>query len=161
MEIVKTPAPPSGVRRLLWRLPIHLYRWRLGVFMPPRIMLLTHIGRTSGLPRRAVIEVVERGPDGYVAASGFGVQADWYRNVLKTPDVTVQVGRRVVPVTAVPMSREEGAELMARYGPRHPRTARRLCKIMGYAVDGTADDFRAVGERTPFVRFVPCAGRSG
>ncbi|MBE1537927.1 nitroreductase family deazaflavin-dependent oxidoreductase [Actinomadura algeriensis] len=161
MEIVKTPAPPSGVRRLLWRLPIHFYRRGLGVLMPPRIMLLTHIGRKSGRPRQAVIEVIERGPDGYVAASGFGVRADWYQNVLKTPDVTIQVGRRVIPVTAEVLAKEDGAELMALYGPRNPRTAKRLCSIMGFAIDGSVEDFRAVGERVPFVRFVPRAGGAG
>lgn len=159
MEIVKTPRPPSGLRRVLWRLPIHFYRLGLGVLMPPRIMLLVHIGRKSGSPRQAVIEVVEHGPDGYVAASGFGVRSDWYQNVLKTPDVTIQVGRRVVPVTATPLSAADGAELMAAYGPRHPRTARRLCSIMGFAIDGSVDDYRAVGERIPFVRFVPRPGR--
>lgn len=59
--------------------------------MTKRIMLLTHTGRASGRPRHAALEVVEHGDDGsIVAASGFGRAADWYKNVRKTPEVTIR-----------------------------------------------------------------------
>ncbi|NUP62101.1 MAG: nitroreductase family deazaflavin-dependent oxidoreductase [Nonomuraea sp.] len=155
MEIVKRPGPPTGLRRRLWRLPILLYRLGLGPLLGHRVMLLTHLGRVSGLPRRAVIEVVLHDAHGYVAASGFGPRADWYRNVLAHPEVTVQVGGRVHRVTATPLTTDEGAEIMAAYAPRHPAAARRLCTIMGFAVDGSVADYREVGRHIPFVRFTP------
>lgn len=155
MEIVDRPNPPTGVRRLLWRLPIWLYRLRLGWLTGGRLMLLAHTGRVTGRKRTAVIEVVRRDAEGYIAASGFGPRADWYRNVRQTPEVTITVGARVIPVTAVPLSSEEGADLMAAYAPRNPMLARRLCRIMGYRVDGSEADYREVGARIPFVRFVP------
>lgn len=157
MEIHKKPKPPAGIRRLVWRLPIHLYRMRLGWLLGGRLMLLTHTGRISGKQRQAVIEVVEHDSrDGsYVAASGFGLGADWYQNVLATPDVTIQIGRRTMPVTAAPLSADEGAEIMAGYARRHPIAAKQLCRIMGFSVDGSVGDYRDVGRRTPFVRFVP------
>ncbi len=89
MDVVRRPDPPSGLRRALWRLPVHLYRAGLGRLLGGRLMLLTHVGRVSGRPRRAVIEVVEHDARGYVAASGFGPRADWYRNIAKTPDVVL------------------------------------------------------------------------
>jgi deazaflavin-dependent oxidoreductase (nitroreductase family) len=153
MEIVKKTAPPTGLRRRLWRLPIHLYGMGLGPLLSHRIMLLTHTGRVSGRPRRAVIEIVQHDEHGYVAASGFGPRADWYRNVIATPDVTVQVGGKTFQARAVPIAADEGAEIMARYAPRHPAAARQLCKLMGFAVDGSAQDYREVGRRIPFVRF--------
>jgi deazaflavin-dependent oxidoreductase (nitroreductase family) len=116
-------------------------------------MLLTHIGRVSGKQRQAVIEVIEHDEHGYVAASGFGPRADWYQNVPKTPEVTIQVGGRIVPATAAPLPADEGAKIMAGYAPRRPAVARQLCKIMGFAVDGSTDDYREVGRRIPFVRF--------
>lgn len=155
MEIIKKPTPPAGLRRRLWRLPIRLYRMGLGPLMGRRIMLLTHTGRVSGRRRQAVIEVVQHDEDSYVAASGFGPRADWYRNVMATPDVTIQIGGQVLQVTATPILAEEGAEIMARYAPRHPAAARQLCRIMGFAVDGSVADYREVGRRIPFVRFTP------
>ncbi|MEU5987642.1 nitroreductase family deazaflavin-dependent oxidoreductase [Spirillospora sp. NPDC047418] len=153
MEIIERPAPPTGLRRRLWRLPIRLYRMGLGPLLGRRIMLLTHTGRVSGLPRRVVIEVVQNDGDGYVAASGFGPRADWYRNVMATPEVTLQIGGKKIQATAAPIATDEGAEIMARYAPLHPTAARQLCKLMGFAVDGSVDDYREVGRHIPFVRF--------
>ncbi len=120
-------------------------------------MLLVHTGRVSGEPRQVVLEVVERDrTTGAVSvASGFGPQADWYRNVLANPEVTFQVGRHGYDGVARPLSSDEGARLMARYAPQHPRAARRLSAFMGFEVDGSVEDYRAVGERIPFVRLEP------
>lgn len=153
MEIIDRPGPPTGVRRMLWRLPIWLYRLRLGWLTGGRLMLLTHVGRVTGRRRTAVIEVVQHDADGYVAASGFGPRADWYRNIQAHPEVTITVGARTIPVTAHPLTGEQGADLMAAYAPRHPALARHLCRVMGYRVDGTDTDYRQVGARIPFVRF--------
>lgn len=158
MKIVKKATPPTGLRRRLWRLPIRLYRMGLGPLMGHRFMLLTHIGRVSGKPRQAVIEIIEH--DDYVAASGFGPRADWYQNIVKTPDVTIQVGGRTLQVTATPLGTDEGSDIMARYAPRRPTAARQLCKIMGFAVDGSVEDYREVGRHIPFVRFTPHASRT-
>ncbi|MFG2087492.1 MULTISPECIES: nitroreductase family deazaflavin-dependent oxidoreductase [unclassified Spirillospora] len=155
MEIVKRAEPPTGLRRRLWRLPIRLYRMGLGPLLGRRVMLLNHTGRVSGLRRQVVIEVVQYDEHGYVAASGFGPRADWYRNVMATPDVTIQVGGKVVQAAAAPIETGEGAEIMARYATAHPAAARRLCKLMGFAVDGGVDDYREVGTHIPFVRFTP------
>lgn len=155
MEILEHPEPPTGVRRVLWRLPIWLYRLRLGWLTGGRLMLLRHTGRVTGRERTAVIEVVQRDADGYVAASGFGPRADWYRNIHACPEVTITVGARVISATATPLTSAEGAALMAAYAPRHPALARHLCRVMGYRVDGSESDYREVGSRIPFVRFVP------
>lgn len=161
------PALPTGLRRAAARLPVHMFRAGLGPLFRGRLLLLVHTGRTSGLPRRTVIEVVEAasadGPRSWTVASGFGPGADWYRDVLRTPHATVQVGRRFHAVTAHVLPAEEGGELMARYAPRHPRAARRLSAFTGFTVDGGAEDYRRVGESIPFVRLVESAGpfRSG
>lgn len=156
MEIVARKGPPTGVARLLFRLPVHVYRLGLGRLFGSRLMLLTHRGRKTGRQRQAVIEVV--GGDattGYLACSGFGRGAAWYRNVLAEPHVTIQVGNRRLPVRAEPLTEEQGAEAMAAYARRHPRAARKLCRLLGFAVDGSAADYREVGRHLPFVRFVP------
>ncbi|MCP3798064.1 hypothetical protein NLX83_02220 [Allokutzneria sp. A3M-2-11 16] len=58
-------------------------------------------------------------------------------------------------MTAVPLSTEEGGEVMARYAPRHPGAARNLMRFMGFRVDGSVEDYREVGQRLPFLRFAP------
>ena len=157
MREIARPAPPTGLRRLLFRAPIRLYRMRLGWLFGGRLLLLDHLGRVSGKPRQAVIEVVEhdRSDGSYVICSGFGPRADWYRNILSHPETTVRVGVRTRKVTASPLGEEEGAEYMARCAPRHPRTARKLARFMGFEVDGSVADYRAVGRQLPFVRLVP------
>ncbi|WP_406095005.1 nitroreductase family deazaflavin-dependent oxidoreductase [Streptomyces sp. NBC_01013] len=156
------PPLPTGLRRAAVRLPVHMFRAGLGPLFRGRLLLLVHTGRTTGLPRRTVIEVVESATvDGrrtWTVASGFGPGADWYRNLLRTPHATVQAGRGFHAVTAHALPAEDGGGLMARYAPRHPRTARRLAAFMGFTVDGSAADYRRVGESIPFVRLVEGTG---
>jgi deazaflavin-dependent oxidoreductase (nitroreductase family) len=158
MKVVKNVQPPAGLTRLLFRIPIHLYRLRLGWLFGRRLLLLNHIGRVSGKPRQTVLEVAQHDGDSYVVASGWGPTAAWYRNILHTPDVTIQVGTRTIPVTAIPLDKEQGAQVFVRYGSRHRAAAKYvLPRVLGYSVDGSDADFRAVGQQMPFVRFVPRA----
>jgi deazaflavin-dependent oxidoreductase (nitroreductase family) len=139
VEIVKKVTPSAGVTRLLFRLPLHIYRWGLGWLFGHRIMVVNHIGRVTGKRRQAVLEVVDHDADdgSYVVASGWGPDTAWYRNVRHTPDVTIQVGRQAIPVTGVPLPADEGAEIFTRYASRHRVAAKRLLpRLMGYAVDG-------------------------
>jgi deazaflavin-dependent oxidoreductase (nitroreductase family) len=149
-------ALPTGIHRLVWRTPIWLYKLKLGWLLGGRFLLLNHIGRKSGQPRQAVLEVAnyDQNSDSYTVASGFGRKSDWYRNVLKTPDVSIQVGRRKLDVTAVALSPEESGVQMADYARRHPRAARQLTKILGVEVDGSAARYHEVGtDMIPFVAF--------
>jgi deazaflavin-dependent oxidoreductase (nitroreductase family) len=155
MKIVKNVRPPSGVSRAVLRAPIYLYRLGLGWLFGKRILMLNHIGRVSGKQRHVILEVVEHDPtDGsFVVTSGWGPTASWYRNILHTPKVSIQVGKRTFPVTAVPLTAGQGAEIFARYAARHRTTATYLLpRLMGFSVDGSEADFRAVGQRMPFVR---------
>jgi deazaflavin-dependent oxidoreductase (nitroreductase family) len=139
---------------------VWLYRARLGWLLGSRFVLIHHIGRSTGLPRTVVVEVVDHDADAgtWTVASGFGSQAQWYRNLLATPQVHIDVGRRRHAVTARPLDAEEGGEAMARYAAAHPRTARRLAAFMGFAVDGSVAGYRALGRAIPFVRFAPRPG---
>ena len=160
MKIVKKVQPPEGLSRLLYRTPIYVYRIGFGWLFGSRLMLLNHVGRVSGKPRQTILEVAARDPaDGsFIVGSGWGPTAAWYRNVLRTPDVSIQVGRHTILVTAVPLTEDEGAEFFARYASRHRRAAKFvLPRVLGFSVDGSEADFRAVGQRMPFVRFVPRA----
>lgn len=150
---MQQPKPPSGISRLLFRLPIYLYRLGLGGMMGGRFVLLNHIGRKSGQPRQAVVEVVRHDPadDSYIVASGFGEKAQWFQNLLHTPDITIQVGRRKLAVRARRLSPQEGADEMAGYARRNPRAARSLSRFMGFEVDGSEAGYRQLGQQLPFM----------
>ena len=85
-EEINVPQPPRGLSHILWRLPITLYRARLGWLLGDRVLLLTHTGRVSGKPRQAVIEIIryDKVADYYLVASGFGEESDWFKNIQKT-----------------------------------------------------------------------------
>lgn len=151
---------PTGVRRFLFRLPILVYRARLGGLFGHRLVLVNHRGRRSGLARQVVVEVTERdrASGAVTVASGFGPQANWYRNLLAGPDTTIELGRRRTAVRAVPLSAEEGGEVMVRYARRHGPSARVLARYMDFTVDGSDDGYRALGRVVPFLRLEPRAG---
>lgn len=149
----REPKPPSGVSRLLFRLPIALYKIGLGGLLGGRFLLLNHIGRKTGSPRQAVVEVVRHDPtnDTYIIASGFGEGSQWFQNLMHAPDVTIQVGRRTLLVRARRLSAEEAADEMADYVRRNPKAARALAGFMGFEMDGTEAGYRELGAQLPFV----------
>lgn len=73
-------------------------------FGPTRVvLLLTTIGRKSGLPRTTPLQYEEI--DGnYYLGSARGVNADWYRNIQACPQVTVQVRDRTFTGIAEPVT---------------------------------------------------------
>jgi deazaflavin-dependent oxidoreductase (nitroreductase family) len=154
---IKAPPSPTGLSRILFRLPIFLYRARLGWLLGQRFLLLNHTGRSSGLPRQAVLEVVrfDEESGSYIVAAGFGPKSQWYQNLRKAPEVKIQVGRRKLAATADFLAPEQGADEMANYAQVHPRAARALARLMGYNVNGSDEEYAALGKTIPFVAFQP------
>jgi deazaflavin-dependent oxidoreductase (nitroreductase family) len=155
MHFTGPPARPSGLRRALFRLPIMLYNAGLGGLLGSRFVLINHTGRMTGLPRRAVVEIVERDGEALTVAAGFGSGSDWYRNLLHRPRVTVQIGRRRYRVTASRLPESECGAVMLDYAHQHPRAALRLARFMGFVVDGSDEDYRAMGQALPMMRLAP------
>ncbi|MEU7256360.1 nitroreductase family deazaflavin-dependent oxidoreductase [Streptomyces rimosus] len=155
-RVVGRPERPTGWKRLAFRAPIHLYRLGLGGIFGRRLLLLEHLGRTSGKTRRVVLEVVayDRQARTWTLASGFGPGAQWYRNLQEQPRATIQVGRRRCAVIAQFLPAEEGGRIMARYAAKNPKAAKALTAYMRIEVDGTAEGYRQAGENIPFVRLV-------
>lgn len=75
---------------------MHVAIWRLGLgpwfgIKPDWwswILILTHTGRKSGLKRKTAVNYAVVEGEIYVI-SGFGAGSDWYRNVVKQPEVEV------------------------------------------------------------------------
>jgi len=113
--------------RALFRLPISLYRFGPGWLLGNRFLLLTHIGRKSGIPRQVVLEVVDHDKETgvYYVAAAWREKADWYLNILKNPRVKVQVGNRQFEAEAAPKSREDAERVLWWYAQKriHPLCA--------------------------------------
>ncbi|MCB8997872.1 MAG: nitroreductase family deazaflavin-dependent oxidoreductase [Actinobacteria bacterium] len=144
--------PPTGLSRLMFRAPIWLYRAHLGGLLGGRFILLHHIGRTSGLPREAVVEVVAQPGECFVICSGFGTQSQWYRNVVARPDIDITTRNRRIRVHARELTTQQAEEQMADYTRRHPRAAKRLADYMGFS---GPDASARVAAELPFLELCP------
>lgn len=73
------------------------YRRRIG---PTKIiLLLTTIGRKSGLPRITPVQFEEIDGTIYIG-SARGQESDWFKNILKDPHVHIQIQQREFDATA-------------------------------------------------------------
>jgi len=153
----RIPQPPRGFSRLLWRAPIWLYRLRFGWVFGRRFLLLTHTGRKSGLSRQAVIEIIRYDPQNniYYVASGFGEKSDWFRNILKNPLVTIQVGRQQIKARAERLPPEAAEQELIDYARRHPAAFKNLARILGYQLAPGEAGVRILSQVIPIVAFYP------
>ena len=153
---VRELSPPKGLARWFFRLPIFLYKARLGWIFGNRFLMLNHIGRKSGITRHAVLEVVEHDPqtDVYVVAVGFGEKSQWYRNILVQPDVTIRVGRRKLDVTAERLDPQAAGQVLLDFARRYPNEAR-MAGLLGFEVDGSEEDYCQMGTMLPLVALRP------
>ncbi len=132
--------PPSGWLRLALRLPLVLYRLRLGWLLGERFLRLYHVGRKTGQVRETVVEVVHHDQLGniYYIVSGWGYKAQWYQNLMAMPDVVIQVSSRRWGVTAETLPPELGADILIKYRTQHPRAAGELSRVMGINIARTS-----------------------
>lgn len=109
--------------RRLVRAPIWVYRMRAGVLLGSRVLMLEHIGRTSGRRRYAVLEVIDHpAADSYVVASGFGAKAQWFRNISANPDVRVWIGSHAPrPATAHVLDQQGTNRVLNAYRSDRPK----------------------------------------
>jgi deazaflavin-dependent oxidoreductase (nitroreductase family) len=143
----------NRLQRLFKRAPIALYRMRLGGLLGRRFLLLEHVGRTSGLRRRTVLEVVEIDAEGRpTIVSGYGERSDWFRNVSTDPRVAFTIARHRVPATALRLGREEAVEVFDRYRAAHPRAAEVIGRRIGVSL---IDDVEGAARQLPLFRLRP------
>jgi deazaflavin-dependent oxidoreductase (nitroreductase family) len=114
------------------RAPIGLYKAGLGSLFGQRMLMLEHIGRTSGTRRYVVLEVFGHpSTDSYLVVSGFGDKSQWYRNLQSNPSARIWMrGRRAVPVQAERLSDHAADVALDDYVERHPKAWRKLKSVV-------------------------------
>ena len=160
---VTPPPKPKGLLKCGYNMPRYVYLWHLRWLLGHRFLLLTHTGRSSGVPRQTILEVLqhETASDAYYVLSGWGGKADWLRNVEKTPEVIITVGRRQLHARAERLGSEEAERAILAYAKRNPLAIRVLPRMMGYRLDGSEEDFRALAHLGIVVAFRPTLAVGG
>jgi len=147
---------PSKALRFGLRLPIFLYRIKLGWLLGDRFLMLTHTGRKSGLPRQTVIEVVkhEKTTDTYYVVSGWGDKSDWYQNIRKAPQVTIRSGGRKFQTTAEFIPVEKAIDIVNTYAREHPVAFNELSRLfLGERMKPGSDAPERIARKMPMVAF--------
>ena len=149
---------PRGLLRFVLRLPVVLYRLRLGWMLSRRFLLLIHTGRKSGVQHETVLEVLryDRWTQRCIIASGWGEKAQWFRNVVVNDQVRYTLGARERAGVVNRLSVEDGERELREYGKRHPTSLRKLAQLMiGEKFDGGDEEYRNLASRVPLLELSP------
>jgi deazaflavin-dependent oxidoreductase (nitroreductase family) len=156
---------PNAIRKWFFKSPVSMYRGPIGEVMRKRcVMLLTTTGRKSGLPRTTGVSFMPVG-DRYIIFAGWGIQSDWYKNLLANPDVTIRIGSKQIKATAKPiedLARRRDLMLQMRErsdqcGP--PEPVRGVLKRTGvFDYEGELDMAVDQQGRLPVVEITPISG---
>jgi deazaflavin-dependent oxidoreductase (nitroreductase family) len=140
----------------IFKLPLFLYRLRLGWLLGKRFMQITHIGRHSHKVRKTILAVLrfdEKTKEIYAVSAWKG--SDWYHNIQASPALQVETGFvRYVPVQRT-LSAEEITITFMEYCKQHPIFSRMVCRIPGWKWDATYDEFLGLARTLHGVAFTP------
>lgn len=123
------------------RAPIGLYRAGLGFLFGTRLLMLEHVGRSSGAARYAVLEVVSQPrPLSVIVASALGRKAQWFQNLVAEPRCYVSIGfRRRAAAEATVLNQTEAKRFLADYQKKHPVLWKKLNELMTAMHEGDPD----------------------
>ena|SRR5215469_252738 len=151
----------NGALWYLFRGPVYLYRWHLGWLFGHRCLLLTHIGRKSGLRRQTVLEVVEyrhQGPE-VIVVNGFGRDSDWVRNIEAKGGQEISVGLQHFSAAHRFLEEEEAVQVMRAYERRNrliaPVVRRGLSWLLGWNYQGSDADRHRLVQQLALIGFRP------
>jgi deazaflavin-dependent oxidoreductase (nitroreductase family) len=120
-----------------------------------RVLVLTTLGRKSGLPRSTPLQFEE--VDGvYYVASARGKKADWYRNLLSNPQAEVRVKDKNFH-TCAELITEPGeiADFLELRLKRHPGFMGIMLRLEGLQRKYTRTDLEKFAERLAIVTLDP------
>ena len=140
----------------IFKLPIFLYRLRLGWLLGKRFMQITHVGRRSGKVRKTILAVLrfdEKTKEIYAVSAWKG--SDWYYNIQASPALRIESGFvRYRPAQRI-LSAEEITDAFMEYRKKHPIFSRMICRIPGWKWDSTYEEFLELARTLRGVAFRP------
>lgn len=128
-----------------------LYAIGLGPLQGRFVLLLTTIGRKSGLPRVTPLQYEE--VDGkYYVASARGVKADWFRNILANPSVKIRVkAQRFDGVAEAITDAKRIADFLELRLNRHPRMMGAMFRAQGFPSRPSREELEAYAAKRAMV----------
>ena len=143
--------------------------WRLLKFLPPRlayslglgsiagriVLLLTTVGRRSGLPR--VTPLLYDEIDGIIyVGSARGEKADWYRNLQANPNVEVTIGSRRLRGCADPITDPlQVTNFLEKRLKLHPILATTVMRLEGLGPNPSREELEQYARRRTLVAIRP------
>ena len=149
--------------RALLRAPLVLYRLGLSRFVPERYVVVEHRGRRTGRLYQTMLEVFayDARNDEMLVVSGWGEQADWYRNLRAGGCVRVRSGTRVFEPYVRFLSMEAAESVHAGYLRSHPLAMRASMWLVGMKPRGDEPLERQLAYAMPVLGLRPVKREPG
>jgi deazaflavin-dependent oxidoreductase (nitroreductase family) len=140
----------------MFKLPLVMYRLRLGWLLGKRFMQITHVGRRSGRTYRTVLAVLKfNEKTNEICAISAWKGSDWYYNIQASPALQVETGFVDYVPAQRTLSPEEITTAFMEYRKQHPIFSRMVCRIPGWKWDSTYDEFLTLARTLHGVAFTP------
>ncbi len=140
----------------MFKLPLVLYRFRLGWVLGKRFMQITHVGRRSGKTYKSVLAVLkfdEKTNEIYAVSAWKG--SDWYYNIQASPALQVETGFIHYAPAQRMLSAEEITDAFMEYKKQHPIFSRMVCRIPDWKWDSSYEEFLTLARTLRGVAFMP------
>ena len=125
------------------------------------VLLLTTTGRKTGRSHSVGVQYELFDGKYYIGAAD-GTRADWYRNILKNDEVTVQVGRAVFHARAAVITDiSQITEFMEYRLKKHPLMLRLILRMDGLKGGIDREKLNAYAGRIGLVILTPIHASSG
>ncbi len=119
--------------------------------MGKTIMVITTTGRKSDKEHSVPIGYLR--DKGSVLAFTLGGTSDWYKNVLKNPQATLQIKGKKTEMRGESLeSNEEVLRALETYKRDQPKS---MTRFFGVSPDGSPQEMLKARERVRFIRFYP------
>jgi deazaflavin-dependent oxidoreductase (nitroreductase family) len=146
--------PTGGWRKAMFKYPAYLWRLGFGSLMGKLFVMITTTGRKSGLPRHTLTELHRMNGKKY-APCGFGSRAQWYKNIVADPHVTIQTDDGTESVIAVRVTEDDEILALLDLIIKKDGKALRDLYLNTLEIEPTPEDILAKKDRIYWLRFDP------
>ncbi len=160
---LSTAAQPNGKQTRapaflmpIFKLPLVLYRLRLGWLFGHRFLLLSHVGRKSGKVRQTILAVLSYDANSKeIKAVSAWNASEWYKNIQAAPAIAMETGLTCYAPVQRELAIEEIAQLLLDYCKDHPIFSQIVCRIPGWKWDSSYEEFLELAQPLRGVAFRP------